>query len=149
MLNRNPFKLVTSTRSAVSMQLKNLSGWKKVIAVMAFFNVLIFAIDLVAVLLYGTQIRLTATWLFGSDDKTTLGSLLFIEGALIIGIGALLAGGYSEGRIQASKAPSTPYVADKLSRQRAEFREAQISTGLLLMLTGSPLIVMSILAAVT
>jgi len=137
-----------STRLVVFMQLKNISGWKKVITIMAFFNVLIFVIDLIAVILYGTQIRLTATWLFGSDDKTTLSSLLFIEGALIIGTGALLAGGYAEGRMHAPKAPSTPYVAEKLSKQRAEFRENQISTGLLLMLTGLPLIIMSILSAV-
>ncbi|MGD9130577.1 MAG: hypothetical protein PVH73_03260 [Candidatus Bathyarchaeota archaeon] len=128
--------------------MKNISGWKKVITIMAFFNVLIFTIDLIAVFLYGTQIRLTAEWIFGNDDKTTLGSLLFIEGALIIGTGALLAGGYAEGRIHASKAPSTPYAAEKLSKQRAEFREAQISTGLLLMLTGLPLIIMSVLCAV-
>jgi hypothetical protein len=137
-----------STRLVVFMQLKNISGWKKVITIMAFFNVLIFTIDLIAVFLYGTQIRLTAEWIFGNDDKTTLGSLLFIEGALIIGTGALLAGGYAEGRIHASKAPSTPYAAEKLSKQRAEFREAQISTGLLLMLTGLPLIIMSVLCAV-
>lgn len=137
-----------STRLVVFMQLKNISGWKKVITIMAFFNVLIFAIDLIAVILYGTQIRLTAEWLFGSDDKTTLGSLLFIEGAFIVGTGALLAGGYAESRIHASKAPSTPYAAEKLSKQRAEFRENQISTGLLLMLTGLPLIIISILSAV-
>jgi len=137
-----------SKRSVVFMRLKNISGWKKAIAIMAFFNVLIFVIDLVAVILYGTQIRLTATWIFGSDDKTTLSSLLFIEGALILGSGALLAGGYAEGRIHASRAPSTPYAAEKLSKQRAEFHENQISTGLLLMLTGLPLIIMSILSAV-
>jgi hypothetical protein len=137
-----------NTRLVVFMQLKNISGWKKVITIMAFFNVLIFAIDLIAVFFYGTQIRLTAPWVFGSDDKTTLGSLLFIEGALIVGTGALLSGGSAEGRIQASKAPSTAYVAEKLSKQRAEFRETQISTGLLLMLTGLPLIIMSVLSAV-
>jgi hypothetical protein len=137
-----------STRLVVFLQLKNISGRKKVITIMAFFNVSIFAIDLIAVFFYGTQIRLTAEWIFGSDDKTTFGSLLFMEGALILGIGALLAGGFAEGRIHASKAPSTSYVAEKLSKQRAEFREAQISTGLLLMLTGLPLIIMSILSAV-
>jgi hypothetical protein len=137
-----------STRLVVFTQLKNISEWKKAITIMAFFNVLILVIDLIAVFLYGTQIRLTATWLFGSDDKTTLSSLLFIEGALIIGSGALLAGGYAEGRMHAPKAPSAPYVAEKLSKQRAEFRENQISTGLLLMLTGLPLIIMSILSAV-
>jgi len=115
---------------------------------MVFFNVLIFVIDLIATFLYGTQIRLAAAWLFGSDNKTTLSSLLFIEGAFIIGTGALLAGGFAEGRIHSSKAPSAPYVTEKLSKERAEFREAQISTGLLLMLTGLPFIILSIISAV-
>jgi hypothetical protein len=137
-----------STRSVVFIQLKNISGWKKAITIMVFFNVLIFVIDLISVVLYGTQIRLTAAWIFGNEDKTTLSSLLFIEGALIIGTGAMLAGGYAEGRIQSAKAPSTAYVTEKLSKQRAEFRENQISIGLLLMLTGLPLVIMSILSAV-
>ena len=137
-----------SMRSVVFIQLKNISGWKKAITIMVFFNVLIFVIDLIAVVFYGTQIRLTAAWIFGNDDKTTLSSLLFIEGALIIGTGAMLAGGYAENRIQSAKAPSTAYVTEKLSRQRAEFRENQISTGLLLMLTGLPIVSMSILSAV-
>lgn len=137
-----------SVRSVVFTHLKKLTGWKRVIAVMAFFNVLIFVIDLIAIFLYGTQIRLAAAWLFGGDDKTTLSSLLFIEGALIIGAGALLAGGFAEGRMHSPKAPSTPYVAEKLSKERAEFRENQISTGLLLMLTGLPLIILSIISAV-
>ncbi|TRO54895.1 hypothetical protein E2P63_00440 [Candidatus Bathyarchaeota archaeon] len=137
-----------STRSVVFIQLKNISGWKKAITIMVFFNILILVIDLIAVVLYGTQIRLTAAWIFGNEDKTTLSSLLFIEGALIIGTGALLAGGYAEGRIQTSKTPSTAYVTEKLSKQRAEFRENQISTGLLLMVMGLPLVIMSILSVV-
>jgi type VI protein secretion system component VasK len=130
------------------MQLKNASVWKKAIIVIAFFNVLIIFINIIAVFLYGTQIRLTAAWIFRNDNKTTLTNLLFIEGALITGTCAMLAGGYSEGRIHAAKAPSTAYVAEKLLEQRAEFRENQISTGFLLMLTGLPLVIMSILSAV-
>jgi len=130
------------------MQLKNVSVWKKAIIVVAFVSVLIFVFDIIVVFLFGTQIRLTAAWIFGNEDKTTLTNLLFIEGALIIGTGALLAGGYSESRIQGTKAPSTAYVSEKLAKQRAEFRENQISTGLLLMLTGLPPVIMSILSAV-
>ena len=130
------------------MQLKNISGWKKAIIVMAIFNVLIVFIDLIVIFFYGPQIRLSAAWLFGSEDKTTLSSLLFIEGALIIGVGALLAGGFAENRIHPPRAPSTPYTVEKISKQRSEFREEQISTGLLLMLAGLPLIIMSILSAV-
>jgi len=137
-----------SARLVVFLQLKNISGWKKAIIVMAIFNVLIVFIDLIVIFFYGPQIRLSAAWLFGSEDKTTLSSLLFIEGALIIGVGALLAGGFAENRMHPTNVPSTPYTVEKISKQRSEFREEQISTGLLLMLAGVPLVILSILSAV-
>jgi hypothetical protein len=87
-------------------------------------------------------------WLFGSEEKTILTNLLFIEGALTIGIGALLAGGFAENKLTQTKSPSTPYYVKKLSKQSPEFRQEQISSGLLLMLTGLPLIIMSIISAI-
>lgn len=105
------------------LQLKNMAVWKKAIIVMAIFNVLIVFLDLIVIFFYGTQIRLTAAWLFGSENKTTLSSLLFIEGALTIGVGALLAGGFAENRMHPTNVPSTPYTVEKISKQRSEFRE--------------------------
>ena len=45
-----------------------------------------------------------------------------------------------------TRGPAAPYVVDKLSKQRPEFRDKQISTGLLLILTGIPLIIMAIIS---
>jgi len=132
----------------VFLQLKNMAVWKKAIIIMAIFNVLIVFLDLIVIFFYGPQIRLSVAWLFGSEDKTTLSSLLFIEGALIIGIGALLAGGFTENRMHPPNVPSTPYTVEKISKQCSEFRDEQISTGLLLMLAGVPLVILSILSAV-
>ena len=131
------------------IQLKNISGWKKAIIIIAVFNVLVVFIDLVVLSFYGTQIKETLAWILGSEDKTILSNLLFFEGALIIGIGAFLAGGFAENRMHRTNVPSTSYVVEKLSKQRSEFREKQISTGLLLMLAGLPLIIMSVLSFVT
>jgi hypothetical protein len=50
--------------------------------------------------------------------------------------------------LQRASTPSTPYVVEKLSKQRQEFREKQISTGLLLMLAGLPLIIIAILSTI-
>ena len=74
-----------------------------------------------------------------------MSNFLFFEGALTIGIGALLAGGFAENKLTPVNSPSTPYSVEKLSKQRAEFRQEQISTGLLLILTGLPIFIMSIL----
>ena len=112
------------------------------------FNVLIISIDFIAISFFSLQIKATLAWLLGSEDKTILSNLLFVEGGFTVGIGALIAAGFAENRIQQKNIPSTPYVVEKLSKQRAEFREKQISTGLLLILAGIPLIVLSIISAI-
>jgi hypothetical protein len=60
---------------------------------------------------YGARLRAYANWLFGTNDTVTFGSLLFIEAALIIGVGAFIAAGYSE-NMEASPrgSPRTPYM---------------------------------------
>jgi hypothetical protein len=130
-------------------QLRVISGWKKVFIVFAVSDASIILIDFIAAFLYGLQLRSYAGWLFGSNDKTTFLSLLFIEGALTLGLGALIAAGFSENRMTPPlNSPSAPYVVEKLSEQRAEFREKQISTGLLIMLIGAPLIILPIILSI-
>lgn len=112
----------------------------------AIFDATIILADFVAAFFYGAHLRTYAEWLFGSNDTETFGSLLFIEGALIVGLGALIAAGYSENmEASARGSPRTPYVVEKLSEQRADLRQKQISTGFLLMLVGAPLLIIPIL----
>jgi hypothetical protein len=125
--------------------LRPISGLKKILIIFAVSDILVMLVDLVVVYLFGGQFRSYAGWLFGSNNKETLGSLLFIEGALIVGIGASLAAGYAETSMQPARSPSTPYVTEKISAQRGEFREEQISLGLMLMLVGVPLIIICII----
>lgn len=130
------------------MQLKSFSARKKVVIIIVIFNVSVVAINLILIFFYGTQVRSNLEWLLGSEDKIILSNLLFVEGAVTVGIGALLAAGFAENRMQGPRGPSTPYIVEKLAKQRSEFREKQISTGLLLILAGLPLIIISILSAV-
>lgn len=130
------------------MKLKSFSVWKKAIIIIVIFNILVVSINLIVISFYGAQVRSNIEWFLGNEDKTILSNLLFIEGAVTIGIGALLAAGFAESRIQRANTPSTPYVVEKLSKQRQEFREKQISTGFLLMLAGLPLIILAILTAI-
>ena len=123
---------------------KSISGWKKVLIMFAIFEILIILADFIVAFLYGITLRNSAGWLFGRNDTETFGSLLFVEGAILVGIGAIISAGYSENVIAPVRSPSTPYIVEKISKQRAEFREKQISTGTLLMLLGAPLIVITI-----
>jgi len=128
------------------LQLRFISGWKKFLILLAILDTAIILADFVASFFYGAHLRAYANWLFGSTDIETFGSILFIEAALIIGVGALIAAGYPENKEAAAQgSPRAPYVAEKISEQRVEFREKQISTGFLLMLVGAPLLIIPIL----
>ena len=126
------------------MNLRSISGWKKVLILFAIFEILIILADFIVAFLYGIALRTYAGWIFGRNDTETFGSLLFFEGAILVGIGAIIAAGYSENVIVQPSTPSTAYIAEKTSKDRREFREKQISTGILLMLLGAPLIIMTI-----
>ena len=123
-----------------------LTGWKRLLLIIAAFDLVMLIANFAAAFSFGFQLRSSASWLFGSSDKETFGSLLFIEGAILIGIGALIAGGFSESRTTSPhNNPSAPYKVEKLSEQRPEFRKKQTSTGFLMMFVGVPLIVITIL----
>ncbi|MHA2052834.1 MAG: hypothetical protein ACW99F_04465 [Candidatus Hodarchaeales archaeon] len=127
------------------MQLRSISGWKKVLIMFTIFEMLIILADFIVAFSYGVTLRTSAGWLFGRNDIETFGSLLFFEGAILVGVGAVIAAGYSENVIVHPRRPSTAYIVEKISKDRAEFREKQISTGFLLMLLGAPLIAMTII----
>ena len=130
------------------MQLKSISGWKKFLFLFALFEIIIVLADFFIAFSYGDILRTTAGLFFGGNDIETFGELLFIEGAILLGIGAMLAAGYSENVIFSYRDPSTAYRVEKISKDRGEFREKQISTGFLLMFIGAPLIVLTIFLSV-
>ena len=126
------------------MNLRSISGWKKVLILFSIFEILIILADFIVAFLYGIALRTYAGWIFGRNDTETFGSLLFLEGAILVGVGAIMAAGYSEMVIVHHRRPSTAYTVEKISKDRGEFREKQISTGILLILIGAPLIIITI-----
>jgi len=116
--------------------------WRTVlVAVLGSISIIVLA-DFVLVVLFGFQFRSSARFIFGSNDKETFLSLLFIEGALISGAGAVVASGMSESKITvpSQSSASSSYRVEKLLSQRTEQRKKAISTGIFLMLIGAPLL---------
>jgi hypothetical protein len=97
-------------------------------------------VDLVLVAVFGSQLRSFSTSVFGNGDKETLASILFIEGGLALGAGAVYFSGMGE-----NVGGTHPVVLDKRLEQRREMREQQKSSGVILMLIGGPLILLSLL----
>ena len=124
--------------------LRHISGWKNVLFAVLVSEFAIIFVDFVLVFLFGSQFHSYWGYIFGSNDKETLLVLFFLEGAVIFGVGALFAAGISETKMASSTNPATSYVLSKISKQREEHREKQISTGFMLMLVGGPLLVISL-----
>ena len=127
------------------MPLKSISSWKKFFIFFLVFEVLIIVVDFIVAYNYGLVLRNSADWLFGNNDIETFGSLLFYEGAILVGIGSIFAAGFSENVLVSKKGPSTWIVVEKTSKDYAEFREKQISAGFLLIIIGIPLIIFTII----
>jgi hypothetical protein len=126
---------------------KAVSEWKKVLVVILASVLVLILADFILAFIFGSQTRSSAAFIFGSNDKATFTSLLFIEGGFIFGAGAFFASGISETKIAAQSNPASPYLMEKLSSQRPEHRKKQISTGVLLMLIGGSVLVISFILA--
>jgi len=114
--------------------------WKKALATVLVFEIAVLVADLALVALFGLQLRSFSSSVFGNSYKETLASLLFIEGGLALGAGAVYFSGMSE-----NVRGTHPTVLDKRLEQRREMRGQQKSFGKTLMFIGAPLIVISVL----
>ena len=133
----------------MSRNLKVIIEWKKIlVAVLSPMLVLILA-DFVLAFLFGSQIRSISPFVFGRNDKETFISLVFLEGGVIFALGAFFASGKTEKITSVPATPADIYKIEKLFPQRPEDREKQISTGILLMLVGGPLLAISFILAIT
>jgi len=96
--------------------------WKKALATVLVFEIAILVADLVLVALFGLQLRSFSSSVFGNSYKETLASLLFIEGGLALGAGAVYFSGMCE-----NVRGTHPTVLDKRLEQRREMRGQQKS----------------------
>jgi hypothetical protein len=126
---------------------KAVSEWKKVLLTILASALVLMIADFILAFLFGSQIRSSAAFIFGNNNKETFISLLFIEGAFVFGAGAFFASGIPQTRVAAPSGPASPYIIEKLSSQRPEDRKKQISTGVFLILIGGLLLVTSFILA--
>jgi len=123
----------------------NISSPKRTAAYFAAFLLAAVILDFVLVTAFGNILSSTASFVFGKTAKENFLSLLFIEGAFLLGIGALLAGGFAENRMIPTSGPKAAYDIEKLSPGRPERRKEQTSVGIALMLVGAVLLLVMVI----
>jgi type VI protein secretion system component VasK len=123
--------------------MKRVFGLRTVLMKAACFWLALVIADFVMVYLFGPQLWSYAGYFFGSDIRTTLIVIMFIEGAVIFAIGAVWASGSMETTFEGDNLMTNPYYQHEQWKQRREQTEGQNATGKILMFVGGPLLIAS------
>ena len=128
---------------ALSDQVEGPSSWRKVlIGAGCFWSALILA-DYIAVTFYGPWFWSNAGYVFGNDVRTTVGILMFVEGAVLLALGLVWASGSMETRFQGSNLRTNPYFHKDDWEQRKEQTSQENVAGKILILAGGPILLAS------
>jgi hypothetical protein len=73
-----------------------LTDWLNISIKVALFFVILVISNYFIVNIFGSKLWSNASYFFGSNIQTTMGILLFIEGAILLALGSLWAYGSSE-----------------------------------------------------
>jgi hypothetical protein len=122
-----------------------LGNWKKFLVKASIVSAIIILVDLVIVYLYGSTIWLYAGYLFGNNVKTTLSTLLFIEGAAILVLGFVWLSGAMEVNFDGSNIRTNIYNRKEQWKQRPNELEQENSAGKVMILVGLPVFIVSLI----
>jgi hypothetical protein len=120
-----------------------LSGWRNILITASCFWIILPAADSVLAYVFGPQLWFRASYFFGNNLKSTLGIFMFIEGAVILAAGLVWASGSMETVFQGSNLNTNPYYRKDDWSQRKEQTEKQNVAGKILILIGTPILVIA------
>jgi hypothetical protein len=118
-----------------------------IVAVLASVIVFVLA-NLVLAFLFGSQIRSSSPFAFGTNNRDTFMSLVFLEGGTIFGLGAFFASGISDIRTNSQANPRNAIRTEKTVSYVPEQGKKLMSTGTFLMLVGCQLLAISVLLVI-
>ena len=122
-----------------------LGNWKKFLFIASIVSAFIILANLVIVYFYGFTIWLYAGYFFGNNFKTTLSTLLFIEGAAILALGFVWLSGAMEVNFDGSNIKTNIYNRKEQWKQRPNELEQENSAGKVMILVGLPVFVVSLI----
>jgi hypothetical protein len=97
------------------------------------------------VIYYGSTIWFYAGYLFGNDIKTTLSTLLFIEGAAILALGFVWASGSMEINFDGSNIKTNIWNRNEQWKQRSNELGQENTAGKVMIFVGLPVIILSLI----
>ncbi len=126
------------------MNLK-FGNWKKFLFKALIVSVCIIIANLLLVNFYGSTIWRYAGYFFGNDVKTTLSTLLFIEGAVILTLGFVWLSGAMEVNFDGSNIRTNIWNRNQQWRQRPNELDQENAAGKVMILVGLPVFLVSLI----
>jgi hypothetical protein len=120
---------------------KHIPGWARFLIKAAIFFGVVFLADFVLVFFFGSQFWLYG-YIFGSDIRTTLGVLMFIEGAVLMALGVGVGVG-TKTVYYGKYGKIYQYSSLDEQNQRGEKTESKDGIGLLLLTVGGVILAVS------
>jgi hypothetical protein len=126
-----------------SRTLEAIRKRRKIIAAALASVVVLILADFVLAFLFGSKIRSSSPFAFGTNDEDTLISLLFLEGGVIFGLGGFFASGIADTRATTQTNARDVYGIEKPVTMVAEQKKKLVSAGTVFMLIGGQLLAIS------
>ena len=120
-------------------------NWKKLLFKASIVSVIIIIVNLILVNLYGSTIWFYTGYFFGTDTKTTLSTLLFIEGAAILALGFVWLSGAMEINFDGSNIKTNIWSRKQQWKQRPNELEQENTAGKVMILVGIPVFLVSLI----
>ncbi len=120
------------------------ANWKKLILKASIIAAAIILVNLLVVEVYGSVFWVYAGSFFGNTVKTTLSTLLFVEGAAILVLGFVWLSGAMEVNFDGSNIRTNIYNRKEQWKQRPNELEQEHSAGKVLVFVGLPILIVSL-----
>ena len=85
------------------------TSWKKILIIASIVSIVLVLTNFLIAYSMDSTIWFYAGFFFGNDIRTTLSTLLFVEGVAILALGAVWVSGAMEARFDGSNIMTNPY----------------------------------------
>lgn len=127
------------------MNLSKPSRWKKILLKASVASIILVLTNFLLVYFEGSTIWSYAGYFFGNDIRTTQSTLLFIESAIILSLGAVWASGAMEVTFDGSNIKTNPYNRQEQWRQRPNELKQENTAGKVMILVGAPVLIAAVI----
>jgi hypothetical protein len=122
-----------------------IANWRLFLLKTSIISAIVILANWLVVIYYGSALWFYAGYFFGNDVKTTLSTLLFIEGAAILALGFVWASGSMEINFDGSNIKTNIWNRNEQWKQRSNELGQENTAGKVMIFVGLPVLILSLI----